>query len=341
MRPFHVALIGYGLAGRVFHAPLIEAVDGLKLAAVVSSRCEEIAKAYPGVRVLAAPEEVFQDPCIDVVVVATPNDSHFDLASRALKAGKHVVIDKPVACTAAEARALIAQSTGRILTVFQNRRWDGDFLTLKRLMADGTLGDIVYVESHFDRFRPEVRDRWRERAGIATGIWYDLGSHLLDQALQLLGRPLAVAADLAARRDGALSTDYFRVLLRYEKLRVVLVGDCRAPADERRFVVHGSRASFLKDGLDPQEAFLAAGGTPLHADYGVDPQPGRVILPGGREQAVPPIRGDYPAFYEGLRDALRTVAPLPVTVRQALEVMEILEAAEVSAARRCEIALTT
>src|SRR5512133_3542028 len=245
MRTANVALIGFGLAGRVFHAPLISAVDGLKLTAIVSSRKDEIEKLYPDVRVLQTAEQAFADPGIDLVVVATPNDSHFDLASRALAAGKHVVVDKPFARTSAEARALIAQATGRLLTVFQNRRWDSDFLTLKRLIAEGALGDVVYFESHFDRFRPAVRDRWREHAGPATGIWYDLGAHLVDQALQLFGMPLGVMADLAGRRDGALTTDYFHVLLRYEQRRVVLSGDSLAPADDRRFVVHGTAASFL------------------------------------------------------------------------------------------------
>ncbi len=339
MRPANVALIGFGLAGRVFHAPLIASVDGLRLAAIVSSRKDEIAGSYPGARVLGTPEEAFTDPAVDLVVVATPNDSHFDLASRALAAGKHVVVDKPFALTAAQARMLIAQATGRVLTVFHNRRWDSDFLTLKRLIGEGALGDILYFESHFDRFRPVVRDRWRERSGPATGIWYDLGSHLIDQALQLFGWPLGVMADLGARRDGAVTTDYFRVLLRYEKLRVVLAGDCLAPADDRRLVVHGSRASFIKHGLDTQETFLSSSGRPADAGYGLDSGPGRLLLPGSEEVPVSPVRGDYPAFYKGVRDALFGVAPLPVTAREALAVMDLLEAGEQSARRQGEIAV--
>lgn len=337
MRTADVALIGFGLAGRVFHAPLISAVDGLRLAAIVSSRKDEIAKSYPHVRVLPTADEAFADPDIDLLVVATPNASHFDLARRALAADKHVVVDKPFARTAAEARSLIAQATGRILTVFQNRRWDSDFLTLKRLIADGQLGDIVYFESHFDRFRPTVRDRWREHAGPATGIWYDLGAHLVDQALQLFGAPVAVMADLANRRDGAVTADYFRVLLRYEQLRVVLTGDSLAPADDRRFVVHGTRASFIKHDLDPQEAYLSGGGKPSDAGYGVDARHGKLVLPGGKGEAVPSVRGDYPSFYAGVRNALFGWAPLPVTASEALRVMDVLEAGEVSSTQRCEI----
>lgn len=337
MRPVGVALIGFGLAGRVFHAPLIASVEGLRLAAIVSSRKDEIAERYPDARVLQTPEEAFADRTVDLVVVATPNDSHFDLARRALAAGKHVVVDKPFALTAAEARQLMAEARGRILTVFHNRRWDSDFLTLKQLMRGGALGEIVYFESHFDRFRPQVRDRWRERAGPATGIWYDLGSHLIDQALQLFGLPLGVMADLGARRDGAVTTDYFRVLLRYEKLRVVLSGDSLTPADDRRFVVHGSRASFIKHGLDPQEACLAGGGKPGDAGYGIEPRPGVLVSPDSQSVPVFSARGDYAAFYEGVRDALFGCAPLPVTAGEALAVMEVLEAGQDSARQGREI----
>ncbi len=339
MQPFRVGLIGFGLAGRVFHAPLVAAVEGLELAAIVSSRRDEVAKLYPATRVVSSAQEVIEDPSIALVVVATPNDSHFDLAARALKAGKHVVVDKPFACTAAEARELVALSAGRVLTVFHNRRWDSDFLTLKHLIAEDALGEVVYFESHFDRFRPQVRDRWRERAGLASGTWYDLGSHLADQALQLFGMPCAVMADLAARRDGAQTTDYFRVLLRYERLRVVLTGDALAPADDRRLIVHGTKASFLKHGLDPQEAFLAQGGSPRDSGYGRDPLPGMLRRPDGVPVPIDAIDGAYVRFYEGLRETLRGSAPLPVTAGEALAVMDILEAAEQSVRAAREVVL--
>jgi predicted dehydrogenase len=335
----NVALIGYGLAGRVFHAPMIAAVEGLRLAAIVSSRRAEIEKNRPGVAVCAAPQEVFSDPAVDLVVVATPNVSHFEMTSRALAAGKHVVIDKPFALTAAEARRLMAQAKGRILSVFHNRRWDSDFLTLKRLIAEGALGEVVYFESHFDRYRPQVKTGWREAAGPATGAWYDLGAHLLDQALNLFGRPLGITADLAALRPGALTTDYFRVLLRYGKMRVVLTGNALAPADELRLRVHGSRASFIKYGLDAQEPFLAAGGKPDDPGFGADPRPGHLILPGGAETAVASLRGDYREYYRGIRNTLLGVAPLPVSAGEALAVMELLEAGGESALRRCEVSL--
>jgi len=339
MTPVNVALIGYGLAGRVFHAPMIAAVQGLTLAAVVSSREEEIRKRHPAITVVRDSDEVFRDPSIALVVVATPNDSHFDLAARALKHGKHVVIDKPFALSSTEARELIALARGRLLSVFHNRRWDSDFLTLKRLIADGTLGEVAYLESHFDRLRPAVTPRWRERAGPATGIWYDLGSHLIDQALQLFGRPLAIFADLAARRPGAVTSDYFHAVLRYEKLRAVLKGDSLARADDTRFIVHGTRASYIKHGLDAQEPYLAAGGDPGDSEFGIDPRPGEIVLAGGAHHRVAAVRGDYRLYYCGVRETLRGTAPVPVTAGEALAVMEVLEAGERSSRERHEIPL--
>jgi predicted dehydrogenase len=333
-----VAVIGYGLAGRVFHAPLVAATEGLELAAIVSSRKDEIAAAWPTVRIAADPEEVFADPSIDLAVVATPNDSHFDLAARALAAAKHVVIDKPFALTSAQAKDLIERARGRLLTVFHNRRWDGDFLTIKKLRENGTLGEIAYLESRFDLYRPVVQDRWRERSGLATGIWYDLGAHLLDQALQLFGRPLGIFADLAARRPGAQTTDYFHVVLRYPTTRVVLAGDNLAPTD-LRFVVHGARASFIKRGLDPQQAHLSNGLKPRDAAYGREDVPARLVLPDGCARDVTVERGDYGAFYANVRDALHGVAPLAVTPAEAHSVMELLETGEESARAARELPL--
>lgn len=330
-------VIGYGLAGRVFHAPLIAATEGIELAAIVSSRSAELAAAWPDVAVLADPQELFADPAIDLVVVATPNESHFDLAARALAAGKHVVIDKPFALTAAEARTLIAEARGRLLTVFHNRRWDGDFLTLKKLLHDGTLGTVAYMESRFDLWRPRVQDRWRERAGPASGTWYDLGAHLVDQALQLFGDPIAITADLAGRRDGAQTTDYFHVVLRYASTRVVVAGNSLAPTAER-FRVHGTGASFIKCGLDPQQGDLAAGRSPHDPAYGRERDPARLVLPGGAEHDVLVEPGRYGAFYGNVRDALHGVAPLAVTASQALAVMELIEAGEDSARRHSEVA---
>jgi len=339
MQPVNVALVGYGLGGRVFHAPLIAGVEGLRLKAVVSSRKAAIAKEHPEVAVLATADEAIRDPAIGLIVVTTPNDSHFDIAAKALAGGKHVVVDKPMTCTSAEARELIARArqAGRLLTVYHNRRWDSDFLTLKRLIAEGALGEIVAFESHFDRYRPQVGGGWRERAGPATGTWYDLGSHLIDQMLQLFGRPRAVTAELANQREGAVTTDAFRATFDYEGLQAVLVGSSLAVSHDLRFIVRGTRASFVKHGLDPQEEFLRAGGRPQ--DCGPDPRPGRLVLPDGTEQAVPPARGDYRRYYEGLRDTLAGWRPVPVIADEGLAVLELLEAGEASSTGRSTIAL--
>lgn len=337
-KPITIAVIGYGLGGRVFHAPYIRAVEGLHLAAIVSSRKDEIAKTYPDVPVLADAEAVFRNPAIDAVVISTPNDSHACLATRALEAGKHVVIDKPFAATLQEALTLKAKAKGRLLTVFHNRRWDGDFLTLKHLIASGTLGELAYVESHFDLYRPVVRPRWREQAGPSSGSWYDLGSHLIDQAIALFGLPIALCADLSILRPGGVTTDYFRVLLRYERLRVVLVGNYLAPSDVR-WIVHGSKASYIKHGRDPQEDQLGCGMAIGDRLFGVDPKPGKLVFPGGAEVIPPAITGDYRVFYEKFRDCLKGLTPAPVTAGEAVNVMHLLALAQQSAQNHCEVAV--
>ncbi|MDE1937447.1 MAG: oxidoreductase [Alphaproteobacteria bacterium] len=335
----NVALIGYGVAGRCFHAPLIISVEGLRLAAVVSRQTDKVRADHPEAAVLATPDEAFADCSIDVVVVAATNDVHFDLAARALDHGKHVVVDKPFTVTSAEARELIrrAKDAGRILSVFHNRRWDSDYLTVKRLIAEGELGEIVYFESHFDRYRPKSTGNWREQSGPASGLWFDLAPHLADQALRLFGRPHALFADFAILRDGVTATDYFHVLLRYEKLRVVLTANFLAPADDLNLIVHGTRASYIKRGFDSQEAVLRAGGSPGGPQWGVDQRDGVLRLADGTERTVPSERGDYTQYYAGVRDAILGTGLLPVTPEEALDVMDILECGERSAASHAEV----
>ena len=210
-----VGVIGYGYASKTFHAPLIAGTAGMALAAISSSDESKVKADWPNVDVVADPKRLFNDPNIDLIVIPTPNDTHFPLAKAALEAGKHVVVDKPFTVTLSQARELdaLARSYGRLLSVFHNRRWDSDFLTLKALLADGALGEVAYFESHFDRFRPQVHDRWREQGGPGSGIWYDLAPHLLDQAVNLFGLPVSLTVDLAQLRPGAQSTDYFHAVL--------------------------------------------------------------------------------------------------------------------------------
>ncbi|MFP5356578.1 MAG: oxidoreductase, partial [Gemmatimonadota bacterium] len=241
--PLNVALVGYGFAGRVFHAPLIAAVSGLRLYGVVSGQGELVRSHWPEARVYPELSAALADPAVDLVVLATPNVLHAEQAHAALDAGKHVVVDKPFTVTVAEAESLVAHAerAEKVLSVFHNRRWDSDFLTVRKLIAEGALGEVTYFESRFDRYRPVVRDRWRERAGAGAGLWYDLGPHLVDQALQLFGAPLDMTADLAIQREGAQVDDYFHVVLRYSRLRVVLHASMLVAANDLRFAVHGTR----------------------------------------------------------------------------------------------------
>lgn len=335
----NVALIGFGLAGRKFHAPQISAVEGLKLAAIVSSRQADIRADYPDVAILSRPEEVFADPAIDLVVVATPNEVHASLAAAALRAGKAVVVDKPFTRSVTETEALIAvaKETGGLLSVYQNRRWDGDFLTLKRLIAEGALGEIVYVETHFDRFRPAPSGNWREKVGAANGIWYDLGPHLADQAMCLFGPPKAVYADLANLRPFAQATDYFHVLLRYDGLRVVLMGNYLAADDNLRFVVHGSKASFVMHGYDSGEAAASRPGKAPAADWN-GPTYKAVLVDGRGAEHPVAVTADVPTgYYAGVRDALTGKAALPVSAEEGLRVMKVLDLGEQSGAEGREL----
>jgi predicted dehydrogenase len=330
-----VALIGYGYAGRTFHAPLIRATLGLDLIAISSSRPERVHADLPGMPVLASPEEACSLPAVDLVVIATPNDTHVGIAEIALAAGKHVVIDKPLAPTLEEARELasLAARVKRLLAVFQNRRWDGDFLALSNLLASGVLGAVSHVESHFDRYRPLVRDRWRERAGVASGLWFDLGPHLVDQALQLFGLPERVTASLAAQRPGAQSDDWAHVILEYGRMRVILHASVLVAAPSPRFIVHGQNGSWIKYGFDSQERELVAALTPDSPASA--PEVEHAVLVDGAaatssETSIP--RGDYGQFYVQLRDALRGVGRNPVPPEQAVPVMAVIEMAVRSSA---------
>ncbi len=312
MQLVRTAVIGYGLGGRTFHVPLISAVPGLDLAVVVTSQADRVRAEWPGVEVRRDVESVLTDPTIDLVVVSTPNESHFDLATRAFVAGKHVVVDKPFTVTVAEAEGIVAAAAaaGRVLSVFHNRRWDADFLTLQRLLTEGVLGEVSFIESHYDRFRPIVRDRWREHDIPGAGTWYDLGAHLADQVLVLWGPPESITADLAAQRPGSTTTDYFHVILGYSgRRRAILHGGSIAAASTLRFVVHGQHGSYVKHGLDTQEASLKAADGPGSPRYGTDPIEGELTAADGEVRRVPNERGNYAAYYQELLRAIRDGTP--------------------------------
>ncbi|MCF8580948.1 oxidoreductase [Enterobacter ludwigii] len=339
-----VGLIGYGYAGKTFHAPLIAGTPGMALAAVSSSDATKVHADWPSVPVVSEPKHLFNDPNIDLIIIPTPNDTHFPLAKAALEAGKHVVVDKPFTVTLSQARELeaLAKSLGRLLSVFHNRRWDSDFLTVKRLLSEGTLGEILFFESHFDRFRPQVRNRWREQAGPGSGIWYDLAPHLLDQAVNLFGLPVSMTVDLAQLRPGAQTTDYFHAVLSYPQRRIVLHGTMVAAAESARYIIHGTRGSYVKFGLDPQEDRLKNGERLPQEDWGYDMRDGVVTRVEGEElveETLLTIPGNYPAYYAAIRDALNGTGENPVPASQAIQIMELIELGIESAKHRATLCL--
>lgn len=308
----------------------------------MTRQAEALAQAWPDARAVATLDEALADPAIDLVVLATPNVLHAPQARAALEAGKAVVIDKPFAVSLDEARevAALAEARGLFLSVFHNRRWDADFLGIQAEIAADRLGPVVTFESRFDRYRPEVRDRWRERDAPGGGIWHDLGPHLIDQALVLFGPPLGITCDLAVLREGGRAIDWAHAVLRYADRRVILHADMTTPAPDVRFAVHGTRASWLKSGLDVQEDQLKAGLSPGGPGWGVDPRPAvRVDGATGDRGAAPVPAGDYGAYYAGVTRALAGEGANPVPPDQALAVMAVLEAGIESDRRRAEVAL--
>ena len=339
-----VGLIGYGYASKTFHAPLISGTPGMTLAAVASSDENKVHADWPALPVVSGPERILNDPNIDLVVIPTPNDTHFPLAKAALEAGKHVVVDKPFTVTLSQARELeaLAKSGGRLLSVFHNRRWDSDFLTVKALINEGLLGEVGYFESHFDRYRPQVRNRWREQGGPGSGIWYDLAPHLLDQVVNLFGLPVSMQVDLAQLRPGSQSTDYFHAVLAWPQRRVVLHGTLVAAAETARFIIHGSRGSYVKYGLDPQEERLKSGERLPQEDWGYDMRDGLLTRAEGEEiteESWLTLPGNYPAYYAAIRDALNGIGVNPVPASQAIQIMELIELGLESARHRATLCL--
>jgi len=311
-----------------FHAPLIGAEDGLLLTHVVERHRNRSQELYPDVEVLRSAQLLFQTD-VELVVVLTPNESHYPLAKEALAAGKHVVLDKPMTITSAEADELIelAEQKGLTLTVFHNRRWDGDFLTVQELIRSNTLGRIVILESHFDRFRPELKGGWREEARPGSGVLYDLGSHLLDQAFQLFGYPKEILADLLRERLEADVDDGFLVVLRYENIRVLLRASCVCAEPKLRFKVRGTKGAWVKYGLDPQEDALKENVRPDTPNWGEEDRDRWGILhhENGEKEKYRTVDGCYPQFYRRLAKALRSTAPAPVDAREARNVIRAVE----------------
>lgn len=332
------AVVGFGLGGKIFHAPFLQAIDGLELAAILERHGEDAAKAYPGVTIARTMEELLALPELALVVITTPPSTHFELARQCLSAGKHVVIDKPFVASNEQARQLIELARARrlVLSAYQNRRWDGDFLTLRKLIEDGELGRVVCLESRFERYHPGPRPKtWQEKNVPGNGLLHDLGSHLADQALVLFGTPEFVTGDIRYDRDQTRVNDGFAVHLQYPRLRVSLYSSLIACAAGPRFVAHGTGGSYVKFGLDPQEPALKEGAVLGGPHWGEEPESawGRLTTP-KQERVVPTLAGDYRRYYENVRDAILGRAALAVPGEQGWRVIRLLELAIESSARR-------
>jgi scyllo-inositol 2-dehydrogenase (NADP+) len=340
-----VAIVGFGLAGRVFHAPFVSAVPGLRLEAIVQRKGDEASKAYPKARILRSFEEALRDAAIQLVVVATPNETHYELAHQALQAGKHVVIDKPFAATSAQAKELwqLAERHGVVLAPFHNRRWDGDFVTVRGLLESHSVGRLVTYESHFDRFRPLPRENtWKEGADPANGLLFDLGPHLIDQALALFGPPVGITASVRKDRDRTDIEDAFDITIEYPRLRAHCRSSMLACDAAPRFLLHGTKGTFKKYGLDPQEPALVGGAKVPRMGEGewlgedeshwgtltVAPSPAN---PGTLVRtSVKTALGDYRLYYANVRDAINEAAELSVKAEDGYRVIKLLEMARES-----------
>lgn len=340
-----VGVVGFGMAARVFHAPLISSVGGLELAAVVERHTNEAAKRYAGITTYRSLEEMLADISLGLIVVATPSGTHFEVARQVIAAGKNVVVDKPVAILSAEIAELIALAAaqGVLLIPFHNRRWDGDFLTVRKLLNEEAVGRLVYLESRMDRWSPGATRRpWKNEAAQGGGVLHDLGTHLADLALVLFGKPEAVSADVDHERDGEGANDAFTARLRYSRFRVTLGANMLSSPAGPRFVMRGTRGNFRKTGVDPQEAALNKITRIESPDWGKEARSewgnlnlaidGAIV-----SQPVETVPGDYRQYYERVRDALLGRGESPVHAADAWRVARILEFAQQSSAERREI----
>lgn len=338
----NVGLVGFGFAGKVFHAPVIRATAGLRLTTILQRRGAQD-PLYQGVEFVPSVAELLARP-LDLIVVATPNTSHHPIAKQCLLAGHHVVVDKPFTTTLAEAEELVrlAKQQQRVVTVYQDRRYTGDFATVLQVVSDGAVGRVVIYESHFDRFRPERKpNAWREEQLPGSGVWFDLGPHLFDQALLLFGIPDAIGADIRIERPDAVVDDAFDVTLYYPHTRAVLRASMMAAPLGPTWIVHGTKGSFIKYGMDPQEAALKEGRTPAEPGWDVEPPEmyGKLTTPDGT-QVVPTLRSSFARFYENVRDAILGKGQLAVTPEWSLDVMRGLLLASESSRRRCVLPWT-
>jgi scyllo-inositol 2-dehydrogenase (NADP+) len=333
----NVGVIGYGLSGRIFHTPFVTSAPGLQLTTVVSSDPAKVLRDYSEVRVVPTIAEMLADSTIGLVVVATPNTTHADFARQAILAGKHVVVDKPFTITSHEADELIALAEQHqvLLSVYQNRRYDNDFQTIRQLLASGVLGAINTYEVHYDRYKPLVGEQWRDQALPGSGVLYDLGAHLIDQALLLFGQPETVWASVRTQRGGARIDDYFHIVLGYPETDVILHAGALVRATGPHFQIHGAKGSFIKYGMDSQEEALFAGLRPGSQGWGADPEAlyGHLTMEVGTlpiTGTVTTLAGNYTMFYQQMAEAIAQGTSVPVDPRDSRNVIRVIELARQS-----------
>lgn len=324
------ALAGFGKAGEFLHAPFIHTNTCFELATILERSLKKAAQAYPASKVVQTFDEICADDSIELVVCATPNETHAGFAEQALLAGKHVVVDKPFTVHVSDAirlQELSAKMNKRIF-VYQNRRWDGDFLTVRKLLAEGTLGDVLSVESRFDRYRPEPRlNYWKEGDTLGNGLWYDLGPHLMDQAFQLFGKPKKCQAVIKKQREGSIGIDYFDVKFAYDKTAYGIHAGMLEKEPTPRWLIIGNKGTYTKYGVDPQEVRLNAGEQPEGAEWGREDVSafGKIDFLDGRSMVYPTLPGDYRKFYQGVYETIRNDAPPLIAVNDAVELVGWLE----------------
>src|SRR6266481_5692656 len=337
----NVGLVGFGYAGKTFHAPVIRVVEGLRLTTIVQRHGGGAPDPrYPDTDFVRSVDDLLSR-AVDLVVIATPNTTLHPIAKQCLEAGRHVVVDKPFTTTVAEAEELVrlGDAKRRVLSAYQNRRYVGDFVTLRALLSENALGSVTTFESHFDRFRPELRPgAWREQPLPGSGLWFDLGSHLLDQALVLFGIPQAISADIRIERPGAGADDAFDVALHYPHMRALVRASMLAAAPGPTFAGHGTKGPFIKYALDPQEAALKSGRMPDEAGWDAEAPEmyGRLTTSEGT-RTIATAPSSFTHYYQNVRDAILGKAQLAITPEQALEVMRGLELAVVSSHQRCAV----
>ena len=331
MKPIKTAIIGYGLSGSKFHAPFIKDMKEFELSAIVVRDPEKIRSQVEDIPVYDSIERVLEEvPEIELVIISTPTPTHYSVAKTAIKAGKHLIVEKPFVVTIEEGEELIAlaKEHNTVLSVYQNRRWDGDYLTVKSLMDSGKLGSVHTIEMNWDRYRKEVRDRWKEADIPGSGVFYDIAPHMLDQALCLWGEPYAIYGNMQKQREGAKATDYFHVVLEYEQGSILIRGGTLVSAQTPRFAIHGSEGSYIICGHDPQEAQLQAGIMPSDEEYGKRDENRLSIFvkPDGTQEKIEVAKGNYADYFKQVANAIHEGGPVPVTAEEGLAVIRLIEA---------------